>query len=143
MISGAYQNLKLANGLSATTTPCDLTQYMNYVSIDTSGAQIDNIPSAGALNCNAASPCIRLHNGGAMNCWTLQSFNGTAATNAVWMEFDPDGRVTGNSSGEAVEFWLYYNGRLRTGGTIEANTVNSQGTYSADPSWDPAWFDWN
>jgi prepilin-type N-terminal cleavage/methylation domain-containing protein len=28
MISGAYQNLKLANGLSANTTTCDLTQYM-------------------------------------------------------------------------------------------------------------------
>jgi prepilin-type N-terminal cleavage/methylation domain-containing protein len=143
MLSGAFQVYKMSSTVAATTGPADLTQFMNYVRVDTSGATIDNVPYNGSLTCNASAPCLRLHNGGALHFDTTHNFAGTAATNAIMVEFDPDGTATGNPSGAAVDLWVYTNGRIRTSATIETNTTTSFGSGGPDPTLDPPWFSWS
>lgn len=70
MISGAYQQAQAAGNASSSTKPGDLTQYMNYVKLDTSGTLIGAYPSwagtagGGTNACDATRPCLILHNGG-------------------------------------------------------------------------------
>ena len=132
---------------SATTTTTDLTPYMNYLSFDTGGSQIDWVPTAGSdsVFCTVTTPCMRLHNGAAINFWNV-SFAGTGNLNAIYFIVDPDGAPSGVNTGpgKAVEFILYYNGRLATYGTHVDNTVSSAGTrVNAIPAYDPGWFRWN
>lgn len=44
MITGAYQQAQWAGIVTANTKPADLTPYMNYIKIDSSGTIIDNRP---------------------------------------------------------------------------------------------------
>jgi hypothetical protein len=121
--------------------PSDLTPYMNYVEFDTSTV-IDNAPGQGTQTCTAQNPCVRLHSGAIVDFRDNNHFGGNASTNAVSFHVDPDGKVTGDDSGTSVHFFLYYNGRLMTKGTLLPGTQNSGGVHAQNPIWDPTWFVW-
>ena len=128
MIAGAYQQAQLSGTISATTKGVDLTPYMNFVKYDTSGTLVDDNPPNTSWDCSSISPCLFLHNGGTLH-FEPNTFGGTSSTNFFKIEFDPDGKVTDattNGPGKAVEFRLYYNGRISSSGGSD----------------DPSWFSW-
>jgi prepilin-type N-terminal cleavage/methylation domain-containing protein len=132
MVSGAFQNLALNNGISSTNTGADLTQYMNYVSVVTTGASGTVMTGAA---CTATLQCLKLHNGGVMMVDTGLQFGGTAAANGIYVNVDPDG--TGTAT--AISFIQYANGRMTTrgqaggapttGGTLTISPVTSDPSY--------------
>ncbi len=147
MITGAYQRAQAAGVVTSNMLPSDLAPYMNYTRYDTSGTVIDARPTVASNTCDTSYPCIYLHNG-AILMFDQASFGGTNATNAISFFFDPDGKLTNGATtadgpGKSVYFFLYYSGRLKTFGTLDAGTVSSVGWPGGpDPSSDPAWFSW-
>jgi prepilin-type N-terminal cleavage/methylation domain-containing protein len=64
-ISGAYEAYRQNNTPSGATRFRDLTPYLNYAAVDTSGANmVDDLQTSGTVVCNnAGTNCLRLHNG--------------------------------------------------------------------------------
>jgi len=139
MIMNAYEQYRQANAAVATnTTPAVLSSYMNFVSVDTSTAQlVDGHPSTGVNACAASRPCLKLHNGGVLQLG-LNSFNGNTTLNVIEFRFDPDGVYTGNQ--DSIQFELYYDGTLKTRGNAKTNSTHSSATFSGNSSYDPSWF---
>jgi len=146
MLVGAYDAYKATNTPTGATSPANLTPYMNYVSV-ASTTLIDAQQGVSTLDCSTAT-CLRLHNGGIV-LFDGRPFGNTASTNAIVMYFDPDGKVTNGgdtsatASGKSVQFWLYYNDKLRTGQTIDPNTCIGVSCYAPAPGSDPPWFSWS
>ncbi len=136
MLAVAYQQYQLQNGYSTGTGVKDLTPYMNYAALDTSGAQVDDDQLGGTETCDAGNPCVRMHNGSTMRFGAGDSFGGTAATSAVIVHIDPDGRLSNN---RALAIFLYYNGKLADEGNI---LPGSGGGFNPDPNKVPPWFTW-
>gem|GEM_PF-4791303 len=129
-ISGAYQQ-HWASGLVTTNTyATELTQYLNYVSVKTSGSIDDRPLGAASLTCSVTSPCLVLHSGAILQAED-NYFGGTATTNYVGWVFDPDGVYTGNS--DSQKFYLYYNGRLVDRNSVINNSRTSGGGSSIGP----------
>jgi prepilin-type N-terminal cleavage/methylation domain-containing protein len=144
-ISAAYQSYRVANGVNSAMTLYNLTPYLNYTKIDTSGVLIDNTYTQTSYTCDNSRPCIRLHSGAAM-IFSESSFGGTATTNGLWFDVDPDGVYSGttNSGGKSVEFWLYPDGYVTDTGNVRTNTTNTLfGPYAPSPGQMPPWFSWN
>jgi len=149
MVAATYQNYQNANGPSSTLGIQDLTPYMNYVAANVS-TTIDDKQGQGTQSCSSGNPygqCLALHSGAILRYGQSASnyFGGTNTTNAVWFDIDPDGTTDGttNGPGKAIEFWLYYNGRLSTVGTVATNTCrNGANCVNPTPSLDPPWFAW-
>ena len=117
MVSGAYQNYKLENTASASTTFGDLTPYMNYVKVDTA-ILIDATYNSTTADCGTVNTdCIVLHNG-AILLYITSSFTDTSSTSALIFNIDPDGKVTttgaAGTPGKALPVSLYYNCLLYT-----------------------------
>jgi prepilin-type N-terminal cleavage/methylation domain-containing protein len=133
MISGAFSIYGLNNTVASGTTAGVLTQYMNYVSVDTGSS------AYGFTELCSASLCLGLHNGGVLQMISGNTFGGTATTNAIYFNLDPDGA----GSAGAVTFVQYYNGRLTTYGqraTGTATTGSSPITaITTDPSYITNW----
>lgn len=125
---------------------------LSYVRYITSGAQrtIDQPPNSIGL-CTTGSPCvftpgitniqaITLKNGGLLVFDTSFVF-GTGVNAAIPLVFDPDGELTGTGDRNAVELWLYSDGRLRTARTIIASTTTGAANTAvvASSTADPAW----
>jgi hypothetical protein len=75
----------------------------------------------------------------------VDSFNGTATTNAVQVFFDPDGQVTDtttNGPGKSINFWLYTTGQVVDIGHVVSGTTYSGGSVGANLSRVPPWFSW-
>lgn len=145
IISGAYSVYKANNTLSASTTPDTLTQYLNYVSVDTGGTrQIDDSPGFGARTCNAGNPCYILHNGAILQYEAGTFFNGTGSTNVLFFFLDPDGEYSGsiNGNGKSVRIVLHYDGRITSMGQETVTVGNNAYTLGASSLWDPDWFSW-
>ncbi len=149
MISGAYQAYKLNNIVSANTAQSDLTQYMNYVKVDSTSDIDDNPNDANGLAC-AGQGCLRLHTGGVLwyptsNGWGTK-FGGTAVTNALYFQFDPDGLNLNTSGadgpGKGLEIWIYSNGMVRTAANLESNSCNNDFCNGPLANGDPSWFSW-
>jgi prepilin-type N-terminal cleavage/methylation domain-containing protein len=121
MISGAFSSYTLNNTLSTSSEPESLTPYMNYVSIVTTGT------IGGLEACSATLPCMKLHSGAVLQYGTGNTFSGTAATDAVLFNLDPDG----SGSTGAATFVLYANGRLTTRG-VGAPGSTGAGTAATD-----------
>ncbi len=145
MVSAAYQKYKLSGMADANTKLENLTPYMNYVSMDTVGT-IDYLYSYPLLSINCTH-CFVLHSGGKLNFYNYQ-FTGTTSTNAIRFHYDPDGIVTDSttvSPGRSIAFYLFYDGRLQTEGTVPAGTVTSFGqlpTSYPRPQNDPPYLQW-
>ena len=138
-LSGVFQERQLAGAITATTASKDLTPYINYVRVRTSGT-VDNRPGNGTANCNTNNPCLHLHNGGVLK-FNPCNFDGTSTTNVLPFLFDPDGIVTGDEDSLAI--MIHYNGVVRTDGTAMPAFDHSCGGPFVGPVVDPAWFSWN
>lgn len=75
---------------------------------------------------------------------TRPPWGGTATNNAMLFYIDPDGVYSGttNGVGKTLEIALYYNGQIRTRGTLVNPTVSGDGSRTPDTSLDPPWFSW-
>jgi prepilin-type N-terminal cleavage/methylation domain-containing protein len=148
MVAGAFQAAVQAGTISSSTKPSDLAQYINYVSIDTSGRLIDGHPGIASSTCNSTYPCMKLHNGGYLWLQDDSSFGGTSNLHMIAFRFDPDpaNNTTSTSDGplKAVQFQLYYNGMLRTRALTFTGSCDSNGCTGKDPNsaFDPSWFSW-
>lgn len=145
MLSGAYEAYRLQTSPSSSTRTRDLTPYMNYVSVDTV-SMVDSHQAQTDFSCATQVTCLKLHNGATLFYASTAQFGGTATTNAIWYYLDPDGRETDgttNGPGKSVVFYLYFNGKLRTWGTLEPNTYGNGNPWTADPNRDPPWFSWD
>ncbi len=145
MVSGAYQMAKLRGDVDMNSSSKDLTPFLNYVSMDTSGTQIDAHPSYGGSEgggidaCIPSNPCFKLHNGGVLRMNAVP-FGGTTTTNLVEFNFDPDGVPANSTSpsapGKTIAFQLYYDGMVTTRAKLRA------GVGWGDGPFDPTWFSW-
>jgi prepilin-type N-terminal cleavage/methylation domain-containing protein len=137
MISGAFQQYQFNNSsVPSTFSVIDLTQYINYVSVDTTST----IVAQGVVDCtNAGWLCLKLHSGGTLYAWKADQFGGTSSLNAIPIGYDPGppGTMTGPTR---LPFYLYYNGSIRTKSTVLAGTTYSGGAITS--SADPSWFQW-
>ena len=145
MVATAYQlYLRNSSSASSNTTAGALTQYMNYVSVPTSGTLDDVVTLNSVYTCNSGVTCLKLHSGGTL-FYDASNFSGTNTTNFIQFYLDPDGirggSGTADGSSKSLAIVLYYNGRVTTWGNMAANSVNSAGTYSSG-SYDPSWFQW-
>jgi prepilin-type N-terminal cleavage/methylation domain-containing protein len=145
MVAAAYSTYKTSNTVSASTRFGDLTNYLNYVSLDTSST-IDDKQTLGSLSCNVSAPggCLVLHNGGVVR-FTNDTLAGTNSTNAIEFYFDPNGTYSNTTNGpdKSIQLFIYYGGRVTSRGNIDANTVSAGVTYtSANNTFDPPWFSW-
>jgi prepilin-type N-terminal cleavage/methylation domain-containing protein len=135
MISEAFTARVLSTPVAAANGPATFTTNMNFVRVDTDDA-LTNSVSETALTCSTAEPCMILHNGAYLQYDAAQTFTGTASTNFIEFNVDPDG--VGTSAGTA-KFVLYANGRLTTRGNASLTAV-----LAADPTTDPTWIaTWN
>jgi prepilin-type N-terminal cleavage/methylation domain-containing protein len=143
MIAGAYQQAQMAGVVTNSTLPFDLTPYMNYVSVDTSGRVIDSHVLSPSRTCNTTYPCIRLHNGGIL-WFDNTAFTTSSTLRAIDFTFDPDpiNNTTSTADGplKAVQFTLYRDGFLTTRGVLRPGSIYP-------PAWDacpcdPSWFSW-
>jgi prepilin-type N-terminal cleavage/methylation domain-containing protein len=144
MILNAYERYRSENATVPTTmSATHLTPYMNYVSVDTSGANVDQHPTALSRACNGTTPCLNLHSGGKLLLWNEQ-FAGSSTTHCIQFLFDPDGAYSGSSadsSGKSVQFQLYYDGTIRSRGTAKTNSCNSITCgFGPNSALDPSWF---
>ncbi|MEB3287601.1 MAG: prepilin-type N-terminal cleavage/methylation domain-containing protein [Vampirovibrionales bacterium] len=144
MLSGAFSAYLVDNGnIPTTLTVIDLTPYLNYVKIDTV-TPIDDWQTGGQWGCNNTQRCLLLHSGARVQLSTA-SFNGSNNTNFLYVQIDPDGQYSGitNGPGKALYVAFYYNGLVRTKGTMLPGSANSSGVATAaNPIYDPPWFSW-
>lgn len=144
MISQAYQNYRLNNNNAVTGIGIpELTQYMNYVAIDTVST-IDRTYNAATVTCSNTYPCLRLHNGAKLLYSTAEPFDGTGPLHSIYFYFDPDGVSNPSTTGpgKSVLFFLYAKGRVTTYEEIETNTIAGGGTYNPTAGTTPPWFSW-
>jgi prepilin-type N-terminal cleavage/methylation domain-containing protein len=135
-LAAAYQQESLRSGITSSTSANNLTQYLNYVAVDTSSV-VDNVTAA-SITCTASglNRCLKLHNGGMFVYHNNEAFSNSSATNGIWFLIDPDGTT---SATRGFVFYLLYNGRISSGGQLPSIT-SSNSTYSTYA--DPSWFSW-
>jgi type II secretory pathway pseudopilin PulG len=140
-LSAAFQQFKFQSSLSASTTPGNLTQFLNYVKVDTTSS-INHVDGS-TVACTATTPCIRLHSGSLLYYDFTDNFGGTATTNYIYFIYDPDG--INNSTVHSIAFDIYYDGHV-----VDSSNRRSgaQTTWNGSPqSWGPdaasTWFNWN
>jgi prepilin-type N-terminal cleavage/methylation domain-containing protein len=147
-IAGVFQVAKAAGKVSQNSAPTVLLPYMNYVSLDTSGSQIDwPVNTSGAATCDSTNKCVNLHGGGKLMFYDTGNFGGTASTNVIMFLFDPDGTYVASAAdgpSKTIIFLVYYNGFMTSGGRLKAGTCDSNNCPwgAANPSDDPTWFQW-
>jgi prepilin-type N-terminal cleavage/methylation domain-containing protein len=147
-IQAAYANYKLDDIESANTSFANMTPYVNYLSVMTSGAIDNKEGNASGMNCTATLPCLKLHNGAVLryNAGSSGIFAGTSSTHALEFFIDPDGVDSGLTTGpsKSVNLFLYYDGRIKTRGTLDPGTYASGSSFATpNPAFDPPWFSWN
>ncbi len=141
MFVNAYDAYRLNNSINASTSVADLTPYMNYVSVDTSGASIDAAWTDAGDSCSGLRPCLILHNGGVFHYDQSQSFGGTTDLHTIWGEYIIDRSFAGDKD-RGVRFNVYTNARLMSRGSVLPGTTSSTGAFGSAPDDDPPWFSW-
>ncbi len=141
MFVGAYDAYRLNNAISASTSVADLTPYMNYVNVDSSGTAVDAAWTDAGDSCSGTRPCLILHNGGVFHYDQTQSFGGTTDLNAIWSEYIINPTFEGDKD-RGVRFHVYTNGRLMTRGTVLPGSTSSTGGFGPAPADDPPWLVW-
>jgi prepilin-type N-terminal cleavage/methylation domain-containing protein len=157
MISTAYERYKAANGgaVPTTMTADNLMPYMSYSSNMASTQQLDTHAGDGGIasNCtpsngNQPGNCYGLHNGGALWSDTNSNFGGSTTLNVIYFRFDPNAKYDGvvnDAPGMAIQLALYYDGYVKTRGTLRTNSTYysfSSGTQVENSvgNEDPGWF---
>ncbi len=140
VIAAGFSQYKLQNQLTSSTKFGDLTPYLNYVKIDSSGTLINHATdTTSTAACDNANPCLILHNGGRLR-YESCTFGGTTEPYAVRLMFDPDGIYV--SGFQSIGFILYPTGRLASYGKMLNPTTTCGSSFGPVASWDPAWFSW-
>jgi prepilin-type N-terminal cleavage/methylation domain-containing protein len=147
MVSSAYGVYTLQNQYNTTAGIANITQYMNYVAVDTSSSMDTVYGAGGTQNCSTnGGTCLKLHNGAFLQYWPADYFSGTSSTNGIPFWVDPDGRLTDTSASgteKSIRFVLYYNGRVTDMQNIVPGTAYSNGgALTMGPSASPPWFSW-
>lgn len=146
-ISGAYTSYKLNNAASSTTKIDDFTSYINYVKLSTTLLIDDNPNDSSSLDCSDTNfVCLVMANGSTILYHKYESFGGTASTNAIFFQIDPNSQLDVNSTadgpGKGLGIRLFYNGRLATEAEIPASTEDVWGPAGPTANGDPSWFSW-
>ncbi len=146
-VSGAYQAYKLNNTASGANGMPDFTPYLNFVKQVSTISIDDNPNDAASIDCTDNNfVCLKMHNGSILMFHLYETFGGTAATNAVFFQVDPNGQLDVNSTadgpGKGLGLRLFYNGRLATEAEIPATTEDGWGPAGPTANGDPAWFSW-
>lgn len=142
MVSGAYQAYQMEQAPGTSTRFSNLTQYMNYVKVDNTTI-VDYVPTQPTRDCSI-HVCLKLHNGAILWYWDTDApFAGTTTTDAVNFFVDPDGTSVGANSPKAVQFFLYFNGRIASRATINNPTTADGTSFSPSSTFEPDWFAWN
>ena len=129
MTASAHSMAQLNGVLTTSSTYGSLTQYMNYVAVDTS-TTIDGLPTGAdaTFGCNdVLYRCLKLHNGAVLIYIPNAVFSTTSGF--VPAIIDPDGQLTGKR--DSLGVILYYNGRTVTYTEYLNNTAYT-----------PSWFSW-
>lgn len=142
-LSEAFQKARYGSADFSALRAGDLTPYINYLAVDTTSIVDKEEANPGTLPCSATWECVRMHGGGIL--WYNDTFSvnmtGSVTTNSICYMYDPD--IEGPL--RSVKFHIYPNGRLRTWGTVEPGTLDSNMNTPTNPSpaMDPPWFSWN
>ena len=149
ILTGAVTNAAADGNLNASTRLIDLTPYMNYLRIDSSGTQtIDGIPTISPRTCNPGNPCIYFHNGMVLASYVSNvSFSGTNTNNCIEVYVDPNGHqdtsATADGPYKAVSLLVNYNGAVTTrNNPRNGSCISSAGTALPNTIYDPSWFSW-
>jgi prepilin-type N-terminal cleavage/methylation domain-containing protein len=143
-VASAYTSYRLKNQPTAATKSVDLSPYLNYLKVHTTGS-FDGPPTdTPTRSCNtpATYTCLRLHNGALLILDSQVGFGGTTDNRIIWFLLDPDGV----SKADATSVWyvLYFNGRVSSWGEASPGTVDGWGDpYGPNPAVNPSWFNWN
>jgi len=137
-LQAAYIDYQMENQPTASTKLWSLSPYLNYVKVDT--ATIIDHPNGSNTGCgDSGRSCLLLNSGARVRFSPNYTFGGTNTTSGTYVYFDPDGK---DSSVYGVQFVLYYNGDLKSGGTKLDNTCDNMTCPISNYS-DPPWFDWS
>jgi prepilin-type N-terminal cleavage/methylation domain-containing protein len=156
-LSAAFIAYQQSSTVDANTSLSDLTPYLNYIKVMTSGAVDINYGNTGSNDCATASPCYVLANGAVIRdpyqkttAGTGVRFGAISATNYIYFDVDPNGTLddtsTTNGPGKTIDFNLYSNGRIVDSGSCSTgDTTYLGGTGHNDwcPGQSPPWFSWN
>jgi len=124
MLSEAVQKAKLATDASTAIPVSSLTQYMNYVKVDTTSL-VDSTPNDGTASYSCASyTCIKLHNGSIL----IMSGSITGSTGLYSCILDTNG----------------YKGQLESLGIVILGTgrLMTYDDYLGSTNRNPSWFSW-
>ena len=135
MIASSFSTYTLKNTLSTSVGGDDLTQYMNYVKVDTA-TTYSALTGTALQACTATLPCLVLHTGGILQFDTAMTFGGSTTTHAVYFNLDPDG----NGSQGRLTFIQFYTGRVSSGG-VGGSATPTGGTLTRENT-DPSYFSW-
>jgi len=138
-VAAAYQVYTSNNGFSGSAPITAITQYMNYLKVDSSSTLDGSQNDSASYSCGSRV-CLKMQNGATVAFGTVNSFGGTNTTNMQWFLVDPDGAYGADAS--SVWGILYYNGRVTTWGTMAANSRDGGGGPYNPGNYDPAWFSW-
>lgn len=158
-VSGAYQAYKLNNVPSATMHLGDLTPYLNYVKLQTTGSFDKWHNWTGTLSCSSQAPCIVFASGGLINYYQGNGaatsgnyFGQTQNNNYIYFSMDPDGTVTSQNDpvgpAKTVDGALYYNSKIIlniecVAGDVTYEDGTPQNWCPGSPAEYPPWFSWN
>lgn len=148
VIVRAIYNYKAEYGTVNGLTGDKLLPYIGYSKLFPAGYEYDYISGA-PITC-PADRCLELHNGALVNIDSGYCSRGQLPENqdGFNLTVDPDGKRTNPSlslnHNQAIQFWIYRNGRIRT------RSNNNNPTYSyCDTSYNfapagsnPPWFEW-
>lgn len=137
MVAAAYQQYVYTYGASSSIGIAALTQYMNYVKMDTTSI-VDS--TSGTYNCGGGgnNRCLILHSGAYFYYNPSNSFSGANTTNGVWFGVDPSGY---DDSTAAVGFVITYQGRIMSYGDVDTTYTYNAGTISSGAT-NASWFSW-
>jgi prepilin-type N-terminal cleavage/methylation domain-containing protein len=141
MLVQAYTKYKLNDNTPTSAFRfSDITPYINYIRVASGGEVADNEPTWPGISCSAGwTGCLMLNTGGILQYSTLFSFGGTATTNGIYVLYDPNSQkfsgagVTANGPEKAVEFYLFYDGRVLTTGNMPTPYYFDGSTITTDP----------
>ena len=145
-LSEARQKMLAEGTWNGSTRNSDVWPYLNYVKVE-STMLVDAWQNSTTMDCSTRS-CYRLHNGAVAHSGSgALNIGGVENTSALSFHIDPDGKVTTDGSagtpGKGLILFIYYNGRIRTYGTVLNNTCSSAQCWVPVPAADPPWFSWD
>lgn len=145
-LAAAHQAYKMEGKLVSNTHFTDLIPYFNYVKIDSSTVIDELYTSSASRTCGSGSwYCLVFHDGSMLMYNDGQKFGGPGS--GIYLYYDPDGKRTDsttNSAGKSLQFWITYDGRVRTSNTIDnpivvdwdvAGYPVNDGPWNLDPPW--------